>query len=304
MDTLPVELLLNIFSLVAHHQPWLAACNRVSKQWHLLTKEPLYREPKLWHIKALESFVQTVADSQETTFAQNENSSLKNYFTASNGSLVKSIDLSMLPHRWESVHVGLVQGLVQGCPFVTKLNLTDCALLRDNAIQLIAETLGPQRLRSLVLSGCVRITDVAILSLCAHAIQLENLDLSGCIRISDISVRELGVATVPRNNDPTRSSNNQDYKNNDNYDQIIASPSSVAVDRAQGVSHSLRSLDLSQCIRITDSGIRALRAGATQLTSLNLEGCYGILLDNDDLDTNEWEDIDDDDFFEEPLVLS
>jgi hypothetical protein len=33
--------------------------------------------------------------------------------------------------------------------------------------------------------------------------------------------------------------------------------------------------------------------GATQLTSLNLDGCYGVLMSSNGLALNEWEDLDD-----------
>ncbi|KAF9974580.1 hypothetical protein BGZ73_002015 [Actinomortierella ambigua] len=61
------------------------------------------------------------------------------------------------------------------------------------------------------------------------------------------------------------------------------------------VHKTLKHLDISGCISITDVGIEALRQGAEQLQSLNLEGCYGVLMvDNEDLPGAEWEDVTDD----------
>ncbi|KAI1295687.1 hypothetical protein EDD11_007860 [Mortierella claussenii] len=190
----------------------------------------------------------------------------------------------MLPHRWETVDIGHIQSIVYGCPFIASLDLSNCTLLRDNAIQMIAEQLGSRCLTSLVLSGCVRITDLAVLSICAYAVRLENLELSECDRISDSSVLELGSATVvaPR-------VRNQEDMDEEEKDEENENASTIVL----GVSRTIKSLDLSHCTRITDTGIKGLRMGATQLSSLNLEGCYGVLAGNEGLDDNEWEDFDD-----------
>lgn len=166
---------------------------------------------------------------------------------------------------------------------MTSLDLSDCSLLRDNAVQSVAEVLGPRNLRSLALSRCIKITDVAILSICAHAVKLENLELSGCDRLSDISILELGSAVLP----PSQA-------------QLSGLPESEGSAGAEashfrGTSQTIRSLDLSHCTRITDTGIRGLRQGAMRLTSLNLEGCYGVLGSVNDLEANEWEDLEDED---------
>ncbi|KAG0317923.1 hypothetical protein BGZ99_005953 [Dissophora globulifera] len=206
------------------------------------------------------------------------------------GALVETIDLSMLPHRWDEIHIGHIQSLVAGCPFVSTLNLSTCLQLRDNAVQIIVEELGPRQLKSLVLSGCTRISDLAVLSICAHAARLENLELSACDRISDISVLELGSATVAWASDQSDSGTSQagDHRiPGQDVDRESKPP--------QGVSRSIRSLDLSHCTRITDTGIRGLRMGATQLTSLNLEGCFGVVSGYDGLDLGDWEDLEDTD---------
>ncbi|KAG0294819.1 hypothetical protein BGZ96_000390 [Linnemannia gamsii] len=189
----------------------------------------------------------------------------------------------MLPHRWETVHFGHIQGLVQGCSYLSSLDLSDCRLLRDNAVQSVAEVLGPRNLRSLVLSRCTKITDVAVLSICAHSVGLENLELSGCDRLSDISILELGSAVLP----PRQAK----------LSGITELEGSTGAEASQfrGTSQTIRSLDLSRCTRITDTGIRGLRQGAVQLTSLNLEGCYGVLGSVNDLEANEWEDLEDED---------
>ncbi|KAG0001579.1 hypothetical protein BGZ80_001721 [Entomortierella chlamydospora] len=209
------------------------------------------------------------------------------------GALVETVDLSMLPHRWETVDFGSIQSLTQGCPYISVLDLRDCVILRDSAVQLIAEHLGPRQLRSLVLSGCSKITDLAVLSLCAHATGLENLELSGCDRISDISVLELGSITAQAT--PTALDTFSAISESKIYKEGLSDIELTKPFSSQSISKSIKSLDLSYCTRITDTGIKGLQMGATGLTSLNLEGCYGVLMGGDDLDMNGWEDLDEDD---------
>ncbi|KAF8971287.1 hypothetical protein BGZ46_010339 [Entomortierella lignicola] len=296
MESLPAELLLVI---IAHiDQSSIAACNCLNKRWYGLTRGLLYKRPRLIRPSAIEAFLRTVDTLDMYRYIQSvdhSNSSKNIQLTHSSsppsscdilssrnpisthseakssklgcadvpprlvplGALVEQVDLSMLPHRWETVNYGSIQPLAQGCPFVSVLDLRDCLMLRDNSVQVIAEQLGPRQLRSLILSGCKKITDLAVLSLCTHAIRLENLELSQCDKISDISILELGSSQV-------------------------------------GISRTIKSLDLSYCTRITDTGIKGLQIGATQLNSLNLEGCYGVLMSDDDgLEANGWEDLDD-----------
>ncbi|KAF9154990.1 hypothetical protein BG015_011405 [Linnemannia schmuckeri] len=334
MDALPTELLLAIVDCLDLDQDSIAVCNRINRRWHALTHQLLYRQPRLDRLSVLEAFVNAigpvsvpeVADefkphcfTEQTVCSQNQEQdnsisddalrisqstqklslSTSPFFLKTTrihpGCLVETIDLSMLPHRWETVHVGHIQGLVQGCLYLSSLDLSDCSLLRDNAVQSIAEALGPKNLRSLVLSGCTKITDVAVLSICANAVGLENLELSGCDRLSDISILELGSAVILARQ--VGLSGSTDYKGATETEAL----------QLQGTSQTIRSLDLSHCTRITDTGIRGLRQGAVRLSSLNLEGCYGVLGSVNDLEANEWEDLEDEDNLEldsEPDIVT
>ena len=326
MDALPTELLLAIIDCLDLDQDSIAACNRINRRWHTLTHQRLFKQPRLDRLLALEAFVNAIDAMSVPVFRdgfishilteqrfrfrnqEQQDSSisddvlrtsqytqqLSSYTLPSSltttrrhpGRLVETIDLSMLPHRWETVHIGHIQGVVQGCSYLSSLNLSDCSLLRDNAVQSIAETLGPRNLRSLVLSGCTKITDVAVLSICAHAVRLENLELSECDRLSDISILELGSAVIQ----PTQV-HPPGYRYSEGATEAEAP-------RLQGTSQTIRSLDLSHCTRITDIGIRGLRQGAVGLMLLNLEGCYGVLGSVNDLEANEWEDLEDEDDLE------
>lgn len=315
MDSLPTEILLAIVDLVIGDQASLASCTRLNKRWQGLTRCLLYKEPKLHRLPALEAFLRTVDTPEMARYLQQNGSCISSptasvsgpelsssawsgaaraarEYTPSTpvGVFVESIDLSMLPHRWETVHIGLIQSLARGCPFIYTLNVSNCVLLRDAAVQVIAEQLGPRQLRSLVLSGCNKITDLAVLSLCAHAVRLQNLELSDCDRISDISVLEL-ASTITAQDLPGCSLASDQHAEHHISEQTSS----------QGISRSIKSLDLSFCTRITDSGIKGLRMGASQLISLNLEGCFGVLMSDEGLSVNEWEDFDDVDAGDESM---
>lgn len=313
MDSLPTEILLVIIDSITHDQASLASCARLSKRWHGLARCPLYKEPKLHRLPALEAFLRTVDTSEMAQYLQRNGSCIYSPAPSVSGPelggsewsgaaratseytsiipagvFVEAIDLSMLPHRWETVHFGLIQSLARGCPFVSTLNLSHCVLLRDTAVQVIAEQLGPRQLRSLVLSGCNKITDLAVLSLCVHTVRLENLELSGCDRITDVSILEL-ASTITARDVPECSPASDQRSPNDN---ICTERHIDEQGSAQVFSRSIKSLDLSFCTKITDIGIRGLRMGTSQLISLNLEGCYGVLTSDEELGVNEWEDFD------------
>ncbi|KAF9426407.1 hypothetical protein BGZ94_006553 [Podila epigama] len=209
----------------------------------------------------------------------------------------------MLPHRWDTVNVIHIQGLVLGCPWITNVDLRNCSKLGDNAVMMIAETLGPRHLRSLVLSGCARISDVSILSICANVVHLENLEISGCDRITDVSIYELGTATIILSEplSPAPSTTHILEREESEGSKEEGAGKAVIV---KGTSKTLQSLDISFCTRITEASIRALRVGISRLSSLNLEGCYGVLLNEETVVTNEWEDLDDSDFTDDEFDLN
>ncbi|KAG0049097.1 hypothetical protein BGZ83_006047 [Gryganskiella cystojenkinii] len=306
MESLPTELLIAIIDHLVHDQFALSQCNRINRQWHNLTQSSLYREPSLIKLSALKLFIRSLETSRSETYLHPHSLDPTNTSTSTvstskaattAGDHVRSINLSMLPHRWEYVQYEIVHAIAVGCPWLEHLDLSNCSLLRDNAVQDLAENLGPRRLRSLVLSGCLRITDLAVLSLCAHAIHLENLELSGCDRLSDISLFELGSRPQPQplptsatseSSPSSPSSSSESRKPIENREELDGNP--------KPVSRPLKRLDLSHCTRITDSGIQGLRAGL-HLNSLNLEGCYGILMGDEGLVVSDWEDLDDDEQF-------
>ncbi|KAF9439162.1 hypothetical protein BGZ76_010061 [Entomortierella beljakovae] len=355
MDLLPTELLLVIAHFIIQDQSSLASCNRLNKRWYQLTRNLLYKEPKLKQQSAFSQFLKTVDTPVMSQYLQTLDRSIissrntcRNKETLSSnlprlhspisfqsklyldsysfkstskgcteeesrlllsssmdhkpipvpiGGIVEIFNLSMMSHRWKTVDFSLIQSLTLGCPFISTLDLRDCAQLRDNAVQLISEELGPRNLRSLVLSGCIRITDLSILSLCAHAVCIENLELSGCERISDISIMEIGSAVITKAPSIRQNTVDIDGDGNDNDDDNDDDDDneSISTSFIQGISRTIKSLDLSDCTRITDVGIDKLRMGATQLKSLNLEGCYGILIASEVFDETEWEDLHSDD---------
>jgi len=306
MESLPTELLIAIVDIIERDQLTLARCNRINKLWHNLTQVRLYREPSLLRLSALQKFLWTVDRVDEVDDYLEQLSSIHRPNSPSPtpkdstdhlsppsdlaprippGVLVRSIDLSMIPHRWDDVQYETIRAIAEGCPWIEQLNLADCSIVRDNAVQILAENLGSLgKLRSLVLSGCTKITDLAVLSLCANVPSLENLELSGCDRITDVSIREIGSPILLESNPALMAS------------LVGRSSQGVAPETEEyGGPHwmprLLKSLDVSNCTRITDRSIKDLRMGATELVSLNLDGCYGILHGDNDL--NEWEDMDD-----------
>ena len=67
--------------------------------------------------------------------------------------------------------------------------------MTDNSICLL---LGVCRFVSLVLSGCLQLTDKSILAMAQTQPYLEELYISGCFRISSVAVRYLQDNTIRR----------------------------------------------------------------------------------------------------------
>ena len=82
-----------------------------------------------------------------------------------------------------SSHAGPVANLQE-------LSLRDCALITDDALELIANA-GPSRLRRLDVSGCSELTDRALDEIGRGMQQLRSLSISHCRHVTDHGLQVL-----------------------------------------------------------------------------------------------------------------
>lgn len=111
MDTkLAYETLTQILDELKYDQPSLLQLNRTCKKLYTLTCPLLYDSPRLTNTNNFEQFAATL--------------------TKENGKHVHTVDLHMVPHRWNSTGTyDLVCKITEKTPDLELLNLDLCTLL-------------------------------------------------------------------------------------------------------------------------------------------------------------------------------
>lgn len=151
---------------------------------------------------------------------------------------------------------------------LTTLDLSNCALLNDDALGWIAGTLGPQgsltqctRLLSLDVSHSKSITDRGLAALGIGCKALQFVNLEGLERIGSAGIlsliqgckmlRVLSLKKCMQLND-------------------------TALVHIGKHGAQIRSLNLSSCYNLSSKGLLAMVPGTSLLQSLNLEGCLNM----------------------------
>ncbi|XP_036604695.1 leucine-rich repeat-containing protein 29 [Trichosurus vulpecula] len=143
---------------------------------------------------------------------------------------------------------------------LTSLDLSGCSELADGA--LLAVSRGLQGLRHLRMEKLQRLTDAGFSAL--HGLrELRSLDIAECCLVSG---RELSKALeFPKGPPPHLASLRLAYCS------LLKDKSVISL--ARELSSSLRMLDLSSCVSLTNSSLLAISANLPQLTVLRLAWC-------------------------------
>ncbi|XP_068941869.1 F-box/LRR-repeat protein 2-like isoform X2 [Petaurus breviceps papuanus] len=146
---------------------------------------------------------------------------------------------------------------------LTSLDLSGCSELADGA--LLAVSRGLHGLWHLRMEKLQRLTDAGFSAL--HRLQeLRSLDIAECCLVSG---RELSKALeFPKGPPPHLTSLRLAYCS------LLKDKSVISL--AQGLSSSLKVLDLSSCVSLTNSSLLAISANLPQLTVLRLAWCKEI----------------------------
>ncbi|XP_066493672.1 uncharacterized protein [Tiliqua scincoides] len=149
--------------------------------------------------------------------------------------------------------------LCQHQPHLTTLDLSGCSELTDRAILVIGSRL--LALRCLRLGKLPRVTDAGFQGI-SHLQHLQNLDVSEC---SLVRCSELVTAFSAIEAQPKLASLNVAFCS-------LLRDSSV-LSLAKALSRSLRVLDLSSCVSITNKSLRAIVSYLSHLSVLRLAWC-------------------------------
>ncbi|KAL3853208.1 hypothetical protein ACJMK2_016766 [Sinanodonta woodiana] len=171
--------------------------------------------------------------------------------------------------------------ITKRCPNLTYLSICYCEHITESGIEMLGQTkltsldisgcncgetglsaLGNnQRLRDVILSECVAITDLGLQKFAQSCKDLERLDISHCSNITDGAIKNLAFCC-----------RNINYLNLSGC-QLITD---LSIQYLSGVCHYLMHLDISGCPLVTEKALRYLRKGCKKLRTLVIMYCKGI----------------------------
>ncbi|GBP94593.1 hypothetical protein EVAR_9478_1 [Eumeta japonica] len=184
---------------------------------------------------------------------------------------------------WHVTDAGLAHlcggaGEARGTPELEHLGLQDCQRLTDEALRHAAA--GLPRLRSVNLSFCVAVSDAGLRHL-ARLPQLEDVNLRACDGVSDAGVAQLAEAGRLRALDVSFCDKVGDEALCGGLGALRSLSLSACRVTDEGLERvarlrQLETLNIGQCSRVTDRGLRALGDALLQLRAIDLYGCTGI----------------------------
>lgn len=161
--------------------------------------------------------------------------------------------------------IGLSHAFVNEVPSLTVLNLSLCKQVTDTSLGRIAQYL--KNLEVLELGGCCNVTNTGLLLIAWGLKNLKKLNLRSCWHVSD-----QGISHLAGLNRETAGGNLAlEYLGLQDCQRL----SDEALKHVSAGLTGLKSINLSFCISITDSGLKHL-AKMVSLRDLNLRSCDNI----------------------------
>ncbi|PSN51042.1 F-box/LRR-repeat protein 14 [Blattella germanica] len=161
--------------------------------------------------------------------------------------------------------IGLSHALIADCPSLTQLNLSLCKQVTDSSLGRIAQYL--KNLEVLELGGCCNVTNTGLLLIAWGLKNLRRLNLRSCWHVSDQGISHLAGL----NRDTADGNLALEYLGLQDCQRL----SDEALKHVSLGLTGLKSINLSFCISITDSGLKHL-AKMVSLRELNLRSCDNI----------------------------
>ncbi|KAI9199629.1 uncharacterized protein BJ171DRAFT_518108 [Polychytrium aggregatum] len=249
-------------------QSELASLALLSFRWHQASVAALYRAPRFQSrysnpLAALLKFLRTLQHQSSLPALLAKNHSIDPFDDRPPvGSFVRILDLSVVKESlYSSVPADFLSVILQGCPGLVSLNLASAEFATDQARRSTAVATHVS-LRTIDLSGAVNLTPESLQSLCRRFTSLESLNLSST-HLNDAALAII-AAHCPRL-------------------VSVAVGSTSTTDASVQVLISrcpqLACIDLSRCLRISDSSLDILALSSLQLQSLVLWDCRNASFD-------------------------
>ncbi|XP_011135952.3 F-box/LRR-repeat protein 14 [Harpegnathos saltator] len=177
---------------------------------------------------------------------------------------VPNLEALNLSGCYNITDTGIMSGFCQELPTLTVLNLSLCKQVTDTSLGRIAQYL--KNLEHLELGGCCNITNTGLMVIAWGLKKLKRLDLRSCWHVSDQGIAYLAGL-------------NREADGNLALEHLSLQDCQRLSDEAlRNVSlglTTLKSINLSFCVCITDSGVKHL-ARMSSLRELNLRSCDNI----------------------------
>jgi len=161
--------------------------------------------------------------------------------------------------------IGLSHAFVSDVPTLTQLNLSLCKQVTDTSLGRIAQYL--KNLEVLELGGCCNVTNTGLLLIAWGLKNLRRLNLRSCWHVSDQGISHLAGL----NRDTADGNLALEYLGLQDCQRL----SDEALKHVSVGLTGLKSINLSFCVSITDSGLKHL-AKMVSLRELNLRSCDNI----------------------------
>ncbi|XP_075216696.1 F-box and leucine rich repeat protein partner of paired [Lycorma delicatula] len=161
--------------------------------------------------------------------------------------------------------IALSHAFYANTPNLTRLDLSLCKQVTDSSLGRIAQFL--KNLEELELGGCGLITNTGLLLVAWGLRKLRRLDLRSCWNISDQGIGHLAGL----NRDTADGNLALEYLGLQDCQRL----SDEALKHVSVGLTSLKSINLSFCVSVTDSGLKYL-AKMSSLRELNLRSCDNI----------------------------
>ncbi|KAK0181643.1 hypothetical protein PV327_003912 [Microctonus hyperodae] len=178
---------------------------------------------------------------------------------------IENLEALNLSGCYNITDAGLTNAICKEFPSLTQLNLSLCKQVTDGSLSKIAQYL--KNLESLELGGCCNISNTGIILIAWGLQKLKKLDLRSCWHVSDV-----GISHVAGLN-PESAGGNLALEHLGLQD--CQRLSDEALRHVSAGLLRLKSINLSFCVSITDSGLKHL-AKMSSLRELNLRSCDNI----------------------------
>eukprot|EP00753_Platysulcus_tardus_P018406 PLAT6852.1.p1 GENE.PLAT6852.1~~PLAT6852.1.p1 ORF type:complete len:2728 (+),score=1148.07 PLAT6852.1:1104-8186(+) len=179
---------------------------------------------------------------------------------------LEAIDVSRCRYFTDSSLVAIVRN----CSELVELDVSWCLKVTDEGMTMLGNSASMSKLQKLTLTGCTRIADTALVAVARTCTEMTHLNLNGCSKLSDVGVRaavhnmwklrQLHCAGLS--------------KLTDDVFYFDAADGRAAADKQ--MLRAIEVLDLTDCVLLTDHGVRGIGIRCEQLERITLGGCINL----------------------------